>query len=142
MPVVKKRELDTEIKLAINLYDLDKYSEEDRRKIAAMLDLQNPIKTDWDKNPEQSQDERAVVFKENLLSAAMVCDYLRARDKQQGVTATRLYLKRKEWSRIPATKVLTKIVAGKCILNAEVFSIEHDAVESAALDTGVFQFGE
>lgn len=110
-------------KLAINLYDLDRLPADMRGKLlGGRLDLSSPIRTDWDR--KDSPDELALLFTCPLLTAAIVCDIIRDWDVKAGDFPTRIYLKRKEWTRIPSHKRLTVVAGSKSHLNPDFFKIE------------------
>lgn len=107
-------------RLAINVFCLDRIDPVIRANLLKdKLDLTKPIRTDWDR--KDAKDEVALVFKCDLLTAATVCDVIRAEDKKAGDFPTRLYLLRKEWSRIPSYVVLTVMKNDKVVLNPKIF---------------------
>lgn len=131
-----------EIKLAVNLYDLDRCTGDLRTSVAKRVDVHNPIKTDWDRKAECATDERAVVFTCSLISAAVLCDLMRSHDREAGDFPTRLYIKRKEWSRIPSHVVLTVVRGGKAVLNPDFFKVELDVAPATELESQVITFGD
>ena len=124
MPTLPSKNDTTEVRLAINLFDLhDRVPVVMRQKLlAGRLDLKRHIDMRFDRAKEA--DEAAVVFVCPLLEAAIICDWIRSNDRASGDYPTRLYIKRKvSWTRIPSYVILTEVGDdGKCRLNPEEFS--------------------
>lgn len=106
--------------LACNVFDLDKVDPSVREKLK-LSDKISRQTVDMRFDRVKESDEAAVVFNCDLLTAALICDILRSHDREMGDSPTRLYLKRKSWSRIPSYVVLTVVVNGHTELNPEVF---------------------
>jgi len=67
--------------------------------------------------------EVGVPFLCPLLEAAIICDTLRRHDKMAGDRPTRVYIRRKTWSKIPGAALLTLVdeTTGKVRLNPKLF---------------------
>lgn len=113
MPKFQRQE-----RLAINLEDLHRVDQSIRAKlIGSRLDLEHPISTEFD----DGRKGVAVPFSCDLLTAAIVCDYLRNLDRQAGDDETRIYIKKETWSRVWAYQELTIPVGEEVYLNPELF---------------------
>ena len=122
--------MDRTERLAVNLYDLDRVAPSLRASLVApRLDLTKPIDMGWDR---KSDDETAVVFNCDLLSAAIICDTLRSHDRAAGDSPTRVYLFKKVWTRVASHVVLTELVDGRCQLSPDVFVVEVEAAPVVA----------
>lgn len=109
-------------RLGVNLFDLERIDPfvRSQMRLSDRLDLGAPVWVDRNR-----PDEHAVAFKCDFLTAALLCDVIRHRDRQAGVYPTRVYLFREAWSKLPSTAVLTVVVRGtsgveRCVLNPEL----------------------
>lgn len=117
-------------RLAVNIYDLDRVNPTLRASLVApRLDLTKPVDMSWDR---KSDDETAVAFSCDLLSAAIICDTLRSHDRAAGDSPTRIYLFKKSWTRVASHVVLTEMVDRVCQLSPDVFVVEVKAAPVAA----------
>ena len=113
--------------LAINLYDLDRLDPTLRAKLFSWsggkprLDMGHPLRTTWDR-VNGGTEEVALIFACPLLEAALICDAVRMQDRAVGDFPSRLYVKRKTWTRLPSHSVLTVMRDGRAILNPQVFA--------------------
>lgn len=106
------------VRLAVNLYDLDRVEPLVRQMLlGGKMDLSNAVVTDRDRI-----DEAAVVFACDLLTAACVCDTLRSHDRVVKDYPTRVYVRRSTaWAKVPGHLHLAVVVKDRCVLNPEVF---------------------
>ena len=107
-------------KLAVNVYDLEGIDAAIRQRVLGpqldKLDAKNPV---WiDRNRD---DESAVIFTCDLLTAALACDILRSECRRENGPVIRLYLKKGAWQKVPSTAILTAIINDKAVLNPAVF---------------------
>lgn len=110
--------------LAVNLFDLDQLDSAIKGKLlAGKVDTRNPLRTDWDR--KNIDDEVALIFTCDLLEAALICDIIRNLNRKVNDRPTRLYIKRKEWSRIPSGIILTIKDLNGTRLNPKVFDANH-----------------
>lgn len=107
--------------LALNIHDAERMDPEMRVKmLKGRVDLGRVVDMRFDRTPEAK--EAAVVFTCDLLSAAIIIDLLRSHDREAGDFATRAYIKKNAWGRIPSNVVLTiKNGDQKTSLNPEIF---------------------
>lgn len=105
-------------KLGLNLFDLDMVHPDLRVRILQdRLDLTQAIKIDPTK-----PDERAVVFRCDLLSAALACDLLWSEARREGDSLIRVYLfQNGRWKRVPDTTTFTALINEQAALNPKVF---------------------
>jgi len=108
------------VRLAINLFDLDKISPfiRDQMGLASKLDAAGgAIKVDADR-----PDETAVAFSCDALAAACLLDVIRQHDRSAGDRPCRAYANRgRGWTKLPADAVLTEARDGKLRLNPSLF---------------------
>ena len=69
----------------------------------------------------QRGDEVGVTFACDLLSAACICDTLRAHDAKVGDYPTRVYVFRKAWTKVAGNVTLSIVLDGKPVLNPDLF---------------------
>jgi hypothetical protein len=110
--------------LAINIADTERLDPESRQKFFAGRLHDKFIDMRFDR--AKDGDEAAVAFKCDLLTACIICDMIRSRDREMGDNPTRLYLKRTSWSRVPNNVVLTVMINGKCRFNPDFFPVKVD----------------
>lgn len=137
----RRSELNTKIngqpryRLAINVHDPDRLDDVTRQSLLGPVSFVRPLI--WvDKNVE---DEQALEFACDLLTAATVCDVIRMHDKKAGDVPCRVYVMRQRharqldavnpstWVKLPADALLTIISGGRCILNPKLFPSEEIA---------------
>lgn len=122
VPTVVQEEPTRKERLAVNLFDLDRIDPLIRGVLLKDRLVREPIKVD-----PNVIDEVAVEFKGSLLSAACVCDTIRARDKEAGDHPTRVYIYRsKAWTKLSGSVVLSEVVlinehSMECRLSPTVF---------------------
>lgn len=104
--------------LAVNVFDLDRLEPSVRAlMLAGKLDG-SLIRID----PERP-DEAGAVLSCDLLAAACLLDVIRSQDRKAGDYPTRVYLKKRTWSRIPSDAILTLLVDGTLMLNPAYFGV-------------------
>lgn len=130
-PAISAPRIHCDYRLAISVDDVvDRMTADTNGMLAGRLSLagQQYIRTGSEARPEA-----AVEFSCPLLEAAVICDVLRARDREAGLEPTRCYvMRRSTWSRLPAAAVLTMVRDGRCELCRETFAVEVEAAESSA----------
>lgn len=106
------------VRLAINLYDLDRLLPFVRETLlGGKLDLKGgAIWVD-----RSRPDETAVAFACSLETAGAICDVIRSHDREAGDYPTRVYVFRRSWTKLPTDAVLTVMADGKCLTNPAVF---------------------
>lgn len=117
--------------IAVVIADLDRIVPSIRQMaLSGKLDLSTPIRVD----PER-MDETAVRFSCDLLTAATLCDVIRANDRKAGDHPTRVWVKRRAWTKLPGTAMLTLIERGAVVLDPEWFGAAgtNGRMESVAL---------
>lgn len=103
--------------LAVHIYDLERLDQQARQALfGGKLDLTRGVRMSQDK-----ADDVGIVFKCPLLEAACLLDVLRSEDRKLGQPETRCWVRRKGWTRLPATAVLTLTGDGELRLNPEWF---------------------
>lgn len=115
MPSIARKE-----KLAVNLYDLDRVDPLIRGELLADKLAPLPIKVDANRD-----DEVAVEFSCDLLTAAVICDILRGHDREGGDNPTRIYIKRDaRWLKVPSHVVFVDTSTGVARLNSALFPVK------------------
>lgn len=106
-------------RIAINLFDLDRLDKEVLRMLlGGKLKTSGAIRTDPKRN-----EEVAIEFSCDTLTAASICDTIRGHDRRNGIQPTRCYLMRNDvWIRLSSATDLTIVVNAKVLLNPAVFS--------------------
>jgi len=137
---------DKNVRLALNLKDLDRIDGETVKLLSGRLDLQRPIRPDTEEIMVSGvrcgeHDETAVAFICELLAAALVADKIRAQDVQNGDVPTRVYIQRKKkgrWERLSGTVQLTERVRGKDRLSTKIFPV---GVATSTVPSGISGVG-
>ena len=114
-------------RLSINLFDLDRVPTALRQKMTPLLDLSKTVNVDLDR----VESSVAVVFTCDLLTAALLLDFLRSESRRFKEAAIRGYLNRggTSWSRLANHEVLTVLDGeAKAQLNPKIF-LEKSAEE-------------
>lgn len=107
-------------RLAVNVLDLDRVDPLVRARMLLPNLAPDKVVRPFEKEP----DETGVEFCCDLLQAALVCDLLRNHDRQLGDAPTRVYLRKRVWSKVSPSTLLTTVRNGKAVLNPEVFPEE------------------
>lgn len=124
------------VRLGINVLDLGRMSEYVRGKLlkTGNLDLKRP------RTYGEGGDERFVEFGCDLLTAALLCDFIRNEGRVEKSTICRVYAKRGDslWTKLSYVAVLTVERTGGdgYELSEEWFPVE---VEAVPYDPGVTQ---
>lgn len=133
LPVDKPRE-----RLAISLFDLDSVDPILRQKLFAgrvNLVKQAVIRIETDAAVELTCD---------LLAAAIVCDILRAENRREGDSVTKVYIHRgKAWTKLSSTIILTAMGSDKQPqLNYEIFTSELELAPPVPIVPRAMKFGK
>jgi hypothetical protein len=113
-------------RLALNLWDLDRVAPDLMERLGPQLDLgrDSVVRVGTAKDREDRFADTAVPFRCDLLSAAMICDVLRATDRKFNDAPTRIYLLRDgKWRRLVGDAVLSVVDGGKVQLNPAIFKV-------------------
>lgn len=114
---------DEGLALAINLFDLERLDPMVREQLFGhgLFHLHpRPIWMD-----KEVMEETGLAFACQLLQASAICDFLREKDRKDGRTVTRVYLRRvRAWTRLPSDVILVKY--GR--LNPAIFPPERAVV--------------
>lgn len=105
--------------LGVNPLDLSRIPEAVRAAmLGGKLDLERgPIRVDAER-----PDEVCVAFRCDLLAAAALLDVIRGNDRRAGDFPTRAYVRRRSWSKLPGSALLSVVRGGRVSLNPEVFA--------------------
>lgn len=110
-------------RIAINLDDLDRMPDVIRRKLLAGKVAVKPIRVN------SINDETAVPFTCDDLTAACICDLIRSNDAKLEETPTRVYLKRGAgWNRLRTEDSLSILIDGRPMLSPALFGTKLEAI--------------